>query len=201
MFNTEQLTRVEWKVFLQNILDRGIPVLDYSIENVLLSGRPHHYVVPLQDMGQSYTEKSRGACMIQGTVFPARKEVFSLLPNATNVVGFGRPRDNLLFQHKVIVNVHADEAYNVHEHMRADRCIHQGMIVVTEPSVHTDRLPLRPYMVVEERSKIPARVGHILKHYDEVYAEIFGNMDRSALRLLAREEWRNVYQMLQRRIG
>ena len=201
MLNTEQLTRKEWMVYLQRIHDRGITVLDYSVENVLLSGCSHHYYVPLQDMGHPYTEKSRGSCMIQGTVFPARKEVFSLLSEATNVVGFGRTRDHLLFQHKVIVNVHANSEYNVHEHIRTDRCIHQGMIVVTEPSVHTDRLPLRPYMVVEERSKIPARVGHILKHYDEVYAEIFGNMDRSALRQQAREEWRNVFQVLQHRIG
>jgi hypothetical protein len=137
--------------------------------------------------------------MVWADGFLNRWSVFSSIPNATNILGFGKKRDDVLFQHKVLVNVHATEEYHVHEHMRTDRCVYQEMIVVTEPSIHTEQLPLRPYMVVEERSKIPVRVQSILEHYDAVHQQLFGSMDRSALQQQAREMWRKVYDELQRR--
>jgi hypothetical protein len=200
VLNTEQMTRPEWKHAMKQIHDRGIIVLDYSVENVSVSGLSQHYFVPLQDFqGPPPKPKSRGACMVHAHGFPNRSSVFSSLPHATNILGFGKPRDDILFQHKVLVNVHATEDYNIHEHIRTDRCVYQEMIVVTEASIDTERLPLRPYMVVEERSKIPARVDSILQDYEAVHKELFGNMDRSMLRQQARNSWRKVYQELQTR--
>jgi len=201
VLNTEQLTRPGWKHAIKQVHDRGITVLDYSVENVLVSGLSRHYVVPFQDVneGPPFKPKVRDACMVWADGFLNRWSVFSSIPNATNILGFGKKRDDVLFQHKVLVNVHATDEYNVHEHMRTDRCVYQEMIVVTEPSIHTEQLPLRPYMVVEERSKIPARVQSILEHYDAVHQQLFGSMDRSALQQQAREMWRKVYHELQRR--
>jgi hypothetical protein len=203
VLNTEQLTRPGWNHAIKQVHDRGIAVLDYSVENVLVSGLSRHYFVPFQDFqeGPSATPKLkvRDACMVWADGFLNRWSVFSSIPNATNVVGFGKARDALLFEHKVLVNVHATDDYRVHEHMRTDRCVYQQMIVVTEPSIDTDKLPLRPYMVVEERSKIPARVQSILENYKAVHQQLFGNMDRTTLQQQAREEWRKVYHELQSR--
>lgn len=200
VLNTEQLTRSGWNHVIKQVHDRGITVLDYSIENVLVSGLSRHYFVPFQDTEAPPPKpKGRGACMVWADGFLNRWSVFSLIPNASNIIGFGKARDDVLFEHKVLVNVHATDEYNVHEHMRTDRCVYQGMIVVTEPSVDTDKLPLRPYMVVEERSKIPARVQSILENYKAVHQQLFGRMDRSALQKQAREEWYRVYHELQTR--
>jgi hypothetical protein len=203
VLNTEQLTRSGWNHAIKQVHDRGITVLDYSIENVLMSGLSRHYFVPFQDSqeGSSATPKPkvRDACMVWADGFLNRWSVFSQIPNATNVVGFGKARDDILFKHKVLVNVHATDEYQIHEHMRTDRCVYQQMIVVTEPSVDTDKLMLRPYMVVEERSKIPARVQSILQDYDAVHQQLFGSMDRTALQKQARDEWYRVYHELQTR--
>ena len=204
VLNTEQLTRPGWNHVMKQVHDRGITVLDYSIENVLLSGLSRHYFVPFQDFkdGPSATPKPKvgDACMVWADGFLNRWSVFSQIPNATNILGFGKKRDDSLFQHKILVNVHATDEYNVHEHMRTDRCVYQGMIVVTEPSINTDKLPLRPYMVVEERSKIAARVQFILENYDAVHQQLFGGMDRATLQQQARDEWYRVYHELQNRI-
>ena len=200
VLNTEQLTRPGWNHVIKQVHDRGITVLDYSIENVLLSGLSRHYFVPFQDTeGPPLKPKGRGACMVWADGFLNRWSVFSSIPNASNILGFGKKRDDVLFEHKVLVNVHATDEYNIHEHMRTDRCIYQEIIVVTEPSVYTDKLPLRQYMVVEERSKIPARVQSILENYKAVHQQLFGNMDRTALQQQAREEWYRIYHELQTR--
>jgi hypothetical protein len=192
LLNTEQLTR---SCFMENVREwhaKGIPILDYSLENIQLSGLEHHYWWPYQDDLAPRLPKPLAVGMV-GTLSEPRYDVFCRVHGATMMKGFGEERDAQLFQHKILVNIHYGKEYNVHEHMRTDRCIHQGMIVITEPSVFTDKLPLRKHMVVEERAKIPARVHHILKHYEECYKELLEPMDRHALQEEnVRQFWRVV---------
>ena len=192
LLNTEQLTR---PVYMQNVRDwhaKGIPILDYSLENIQLSGLEHHYWWPYQDDLALRLPKTDGACMV-GTLSEPRHDVLTRVFGSTHVEGFGEKRDAQLFRHKVLVNIHYGDEYHVHEHMRTDRCVHQGMIVLTEPSVFVDKLPLRKHMVVEERSRIPARVRHILKHYEEYREALLDTMDRHALQEEnVRQFWRVV---------
>uniref|UniRef100_A0A6C0ICF6 Glycosyltransferase n=1 Tax=viral metagenome TaxID=1070528 RepID=A0A6C0ICF6_9ZZZZ len=191
LLNTEQLTRPYFLETIRRVHDHGILILDYSLENIRISGCPHHYWVPPQPpLHVENIPKTQGACMITATSCPRRYEVFSQLEGATNIQGFGRDRDAWLWQHKVLVNVHFSDEYNVHEHMRTDRCLYQGMMVVTEPSIYTDMLPLRPYLVVEERSKIPERVSSLLKNFQETKM----NLDLDSVRTTLKQQWWSVYE-------
>lgn len=198
LLNTEQLSRPEWRLVVHRTHDLGFVVLDYSPENIRLMGNlANHYHVPYQDDGSFPRPKTMGACMVGARTSVRRAQIFSELVHTTDVVGFGKARDDLLFQHKILVNVHYNDEYQIHEHMRTDRCVYQGMIVVTEPSVGTEALRLRPYMIVEERAKIPARVHQILRDYDRVRRELFGSFDRAAHRQRTREAWRAIHEKLQ----
>lgn len=200
VLNTEQLTRSEWRQAMTKLHEAGIAVLDYSLENIRLMGNiTNHYHVPYQDDGSPWLEKTEGVCLVSARSSLRRARVFSELVDATDIGGFGKARDDSLFRHKILVNAHWDDHYNVHEHMRTDRCVHQGMIVITEPSVETDRLPLRRHMIVEDRGKIPARVRHVLRHYAEVHDELFTGFDRKGRQEKNQKRWREVWDYLQTR--
>jgi hypothetical protein len=90
---------------------------------------------------------------------------------------FGNARDQLLFKHKILVNVHFKEEYKVFEEMRCNRCIFNKMIVITEKSIHNQNNRLKKYMIECEYSEIPDMVDKVLSSYDYYYYKLFAGFD------------------------
>jgi hypothetical protein len=90
---------------------------------------------------------------------------------------FGNVRDQILFKHKILVNVHYKEEYKVFEEMRCNRCIFNKMIVITEKSVYNENNRLRKYMIECEYSEIPDMVDKVLNSYDYYYNKLFAGFD------------------------
>jgi len=90
---------------------------------------------------------------------------------------FGNERDKLLFKHKILVNVHFKEEYQVFEEMRCNRCIFNKMIVITEKSVYNENNRLKKYMIECEYSEIPDMVEKVLNSYDYYYYKLFADFD------------------------
>ena len=197
LLNTEQLSRAFFLHEIRQVHSMGIIVFDYSVENIELSGCEHHYLCPFQPpLKNSTLPKTQPVAMITARSCVPRYEVFRQLgEGATDIHGFGAARDDLLFRHKILVNIHFADDYNIHEHMRTDRCVFENIIVVTEPSVHTESLPLRPFLMVEERSKIPALVSRLLQHYEASWNALFGSVDWEALLTKVKEQWWSVHKV------
>lgn len=90
---------------------------------------------------------------------------------------FAGERDQLLFKHKILVNVHYKEEYKVFEEMRCNRCIFNKMIVITEKSVYNENNRLKKYMIECEYSEIPDMVEKVLTSYDYYYYKLFADFD------------------------
>ena len=186
MINTEQLSRPEWKekLYSRVKLFPELVIFDYSIENTIISGLKNHYFLPycwVENQHDNRLSKEKDVCMITPYSSSRRSQVFSQLSHHQSIQGFGKKRDEELFRYKILVNVHYSPAYQVHEHMRTDRCIFQHMIVITEPSRFVEHLPLRRFMVVAELEEIPQKVKEVVSNYGYYWSKLFEGMDREAI--------------------
>ena len=165
--------------------NKKIPIIDYSIENIEHMKLDNHYFVPFQYINDSseMLVKEQDVCMIYFNDRSInRKNIRDSIPNINIIKGYGEDRDNILFNHKILVNIHFnDTEYKIHEHMRCDRCVYSKMIVVSEPSIYDEKLPLRKYMIIENRENIPNRVQDILENYEKYYNELFNGVDFNEL--------------------
>ena len=84
---------------------------------------------------------------------------------------------------KILLNLHFNEDYHIFEHLRCDRWVLAGMIVMTEPSQSDSLLDLKDLLVIESYTKIPNLITTILRNYPERQAEIChrAELNRSAI--------------------
>jgi hypothetical protein len=146
LINTEQSTI--YKDLILSYHYKNIPIIDYSIENVEYLKINNHYHVPFQYIENKNIEKEKDVCIINFHHSSKNREYIKKNTKNINIIsGYGEDRDKELFQYKILTNIHFNkEEYKIHEHMRCDRCIYNKMIIITEPSLYTEKLPLYKYM-------------------------------------------------------
>jgi hypothetical protein len=110
-----------------------------------------------------------------------RRLLAEKIPNMTVLGGyhpiFGQDRDDVLFKHKLLVNVHSKQELRTHEEMRTFRCVFNKMIVVTETSDDDHTNPLRNHMIIVDFEDIPKTVEKVLANYSEYYNRLFETPD------------------------
>lgn len=144
--NVEQLTRGD-----QRIDPNYKGIWDYSEENILIlsSYIPrhllHHYPYPYNPLEILHLPKVHWFAMV-GTRTPRRTRIAESLWGLDWIVGWGRERDVKLMTYRILVNVHWDWDYRILEQIRVNRCIYNGMLVVSEECTFPEILPLREYI-------------------------------------------------------
>jgi hypothetical protein len=123
-------------------------------------------------------EKVYNVCMMAG--LSARRlavaEKIQKIPSSNIIKGFGSLRDKLLFRHKILVNLHAEDDYNVLEQMRCNRCILNKMIVISEPFLDKE-YELEKYIIVCPYNEIMEKVKEVLDNYESYYNKMFQNFN------------------------
>lgn len=194
LLNTEQLTRRDADSFLRGGFYTSI--LDYSRENLRLMEQgavtpplpvPRLYLpyqrneAELKVVASECSPEHSPECSVVFVGWVEGSDRRRVLLERIRALGisvtvldttYGAERDAVLFRHKVLINVHYDGTFNVHEHLRVDRCVYAGMVVVTEPSVDVTLLPLRDRMVFADYDALPARVAEVLADYDATRARL-----------------------------
>ena len=156
-YNTEQLTSKKNKLKLDYIINyikkHNIKeVWDYSKSNIelFLNNSIVAKYVPLQTP-KSYSDKLQnyrnegivydvGFC---GSVTQRRQDIFNeLRKNNINVKViypvFGEERDKELAKCKILINIHAEEDYNIFESSRCDAWLSIGVPIISENSLDND---------------------------------------------------------------
>jgi hypothetical protein len=162
LMNPEQLSSRRQSDRLVRLMLAGWRVFDYSSANVrVLSDRFQGVLalarpvltVPVQFTAEQEhlaellrtTPKEYDVAFV-GSLIHRRVEVLNALGNAGLRVlvanGFRDDRDKKIASARVLVNVHAEDAYQIFEHIRCDRWILAGHVVVSEPSAMQESLDL-----------------------------------------------------------
>ena len=174
LLNMEQLTSAS-QVTWSNCYHTA--VLDYSLENIKVNKtlRPKYYLPYQYNPNEIYNyEKTKDVCFVGLNENGRRGNILEQIPGITLLETiYGKKRDEILFRHKILVNIHYSNLFSVHEQIRTTRCVFNKMIVITEPSTDDSLVPLREFMIVVPYDKIVATVQFVLENYESVYARLF----------------------------
>lgn len=180
ILNTEQLSRDSEKEKIENYKKQDYKLIDYSQSNISLSKTLLYLPYQVNFKEIPNYKKIYNACYI-GTLFSSYR--YNILKTLNiSILGtknqlWGHQRDNVLFRHKVLVNIHHDKNYTICEEMRINRCIFNRMIVITEECFNCEDLYLKKYMIIEKPENIKKRLDDVLLNYDTYYKKIYGNFD------------------------
>lgn len=190
VINTEQtiLPRIKEEITRNAIaLKRGL--CDYGANNISVMKRYLPYPVDIHYLPYQFNPTEiRGFEKTMNTVFlvgggwnpgERRRVIADKIPDITILGGepanhtWGEDRDDVLFRHKVLVNVHTYPDWSTHEVIRTFRCVFNKMIVVTERSDDDDTNPLRNHMIIVDYEDIPKTVENVLANYSDYYNRLF----------------------------
>ena len=180
LINTEQNTK-ELNLSKLKSYPSNIKMIDYSLDNIRLYPRANYYHIPyMVNLDEVYDyPKIKDMIMIgsgnEGC--PMRTNIARQLDSLVWFQNyFGPERDDQLFRHKILLNVHFNEEYKVLEEIRINRCIYNKMIVITEKGNH-DYYELKDYFIECEYEDIVKVAKEVLANYDYYYKKLFANFD------------------------
>jgi hypothetical protein len=88
-----------------------------------------------------------------------------------NIHRWGDERDFLLGQCQIIINIHYDDDYQIFEHLRCDRWLMSGAIVLSETSLNDDSLDVKPLLHLSSYENMLQTVVYMLQNYDQIVYE------------------------------
>jgi hypothetical protein len=200
LINTEQLSRPDW---LEQTLKypKNIKIIDYSLENIeyLKPYRSSIYLPYTVNPNEifNYT-KIHNICSVMYS-----KEYRNVIKNdlikknisVNHIEGYGNNRDTFLFKHKILLNVHFDETYEVFETIRCNRCVMNKMIVITQKIKKEGSYgafqKIRNHMIECEYDELVNKVIEVSNNYDEYYHKLFDNFNLEEIKKEYEKEFIN----------
>lgn len=185
ILNVEQLSIQSNTDNIMNNIPANIKLIDYSFSNIeyLKQLNRSYYYLPYQVNDSEIFDYPKIHDVVTiGWESQKRLNIRTQLLEKNIQVNhinglFDGERDELLFKHKILVNVHFKEEYKVFEEMRCNRCIFNRMIVITEKSIYNENNRLKKHMIECEYSEIPDMVEKVLGSYDYYYNKLFAGFD------------------------
>ncbi len=184
--NTEQLTLPEYLQYLLK-LPSSIQLFDYSYGNQQIAS---YYQKKMRVLPYSYfvkellpIPKTKEICMIYPGKSIRRHVILNQLRKEgipiRVISGFGKKRDEELFQYKILLNIHFDKTYKIFEEIRCNRCIYHKMIVISETSLFDDKNPLKDRYISVPYEQIISKVKDVMKNQKKYEEELFANWNPS----------------------
>jgi len=176
-FNTHMLPYQKYK---------NIKIIDYSYSNMVYYNHFQHnkFLLPYQiNLNEILNlNKEKNICLIGDHYIPPNRQYIIDILNQKNIHvdiinGFGKQRDEQLFEYKIILNISYHKDFNIFESIRCDRCIYNKMIVISDMKNHIENYHLKDYVIFEEYENIPNKVADVITNYEYYYDKLFKNFD------------------------
>lgn len=184
LLNTEQLSKPEWISYL---LSTNVKILDYSLSNIecYLPYKSNIYYLPyMVNKNEIFNyDKIYNVAAVGCWDDSYRMNITNKIQNINIIDGFGMDRDERLFKHKILLNVHFNERFKIFEQLRCNRCIFNKMIVITERSLHIND-ELKEYIIECDYDDLVSTTKHVLENYDFYYNKIFKNFDIDRIEIM-----------------
>jgi hypothetical protein len=87
--------------------------------------------------------------------------------NVVNAMGFSDDRDKIIGEHKILLNINAKESFTIYEHIRCDRWLFAGKVIISEHKLDEEKLDI--YKLIEwcNYKEMPEKIFDILENYDK----------------------------------
>jgi hypothetical protein len=188
LFNIEQLSSTSkfnyHMLRYQNYTN--IKIIDYSSSNMVYYNHFQHkkFLLPYQLNVHEILNlnKEKNVCLIgDDYIPPTRQYIIDILKSKNIHVdiinGFGKTRDEKLFEYKIILNISYCKDFNIFESIRCDRCVYNKMIVISDIKQHIENHHLKDYVIFEDYENIPNKVADVITNYEYYYDKLFKNFD------------------------
>lgn len=193
LLNTEQMTMPSYSsAVINEVLKSGLPVIDYSMENIKLLTAKYPTVKCIHlpfPINITHHTKTNNVCSLGNS--PHRKAVMESIKDCIDFNGkWGSDRDVLIQSSKILVNVHYNETYNIFETIRCYHALEYGTLVVSEPSILMNDILLKDSIIFAKNSEcIPEIVDRVLNRYSVIYDEYFGVENVTKINALLKETY------------
>ena len=188
IINTEQLS---YNIHLTNMNSYSglVKIIDYNISNINYYNREKYkyiYYLPYQINPKEIFNYSKvnNICMIDSKS-KYRLNIINKLNSMgypINIIkGFGAQRDQLLFTHKILINISHNPQYNILETMRCDRCIYNKMIVISDYKEDMEKYYLKEHIIFVPYNEIVKKVIEVMQNYKYYYDILFKNFNYEEL--------------------
>lgn len=185
--NTEQLTRSHWLRIVKEYINKGIKVFDYDLYQSKLDVKINYlpYQLNFDELSKltkiiKNTDKLYHVAFCSTNQSNKRKAIYNGLQSrglkVIDVNGWGEMRDREIASAYILINIHYDVNYQIFEHMRCDRWIMSGMLVVSENSLSDELLDCRDLMICDDYQHIIDKVIDVVEHYQEYYIEYISQL-------------------------
>lgn len=144
VLNTEQLTEPSRYNHIMNYVKRGVPIIDYSLVNIrLMRGKGIIFYLPYQYSQneirrlQEFSKEYKYDIGIINCSSRRRKELLCKLKGiglrVIDIRGWKDERDSMVGSCKILLNIHLIDDFSVYEHIRCDRWLFAGKLIISEP--------------------------------------------------------------------
>lgn len=185
LVNTEQVTRSLWRTLISHLNKRQIRICDYDLTQVkILQHRQSnvrylpYQIIPSETEAIttliSQTPKKYDVAFCSVNQSKRRQMIYDQLVfrglMVIDVMGWREHRDKEIAKAKVMVNVHYDTDYQIFEHLRCDRWIVSGLLVVTEESRSDPDNDLKDLVIIVPLDQMVNKIVDIVNNYDYYYS-------------------------------
>ena len=171
LFSTEQQTTKVWEEVNTNNLQAEI-IWDYSYENAEIInsfGKQVKVLEPFYINKDSY-EKTKNFILLESP-HQYRKDIIKNYLEGleyTNFYGnFEEERRNMLREHKVLINIHADDDYRICETFRVYEALACGCIVVSQRCYREDLVSLKDYIHFVDDHELKEKSIFLAENYEK----------------------------------
>jgi hypothetical protein len=186
VLNLEQLS-IESNHFRVMNLPEHIKIIDYSLANIKCVNRPLTYIPHQVNETEMFNYPKIYDVVTIGTKSENRYNIVNEITKknviVNRIVKYGVERDELLFRHKILVNIHFNKDYQIFEELRCNRCIINKVIVISEKSINNDNYELKKYMIECKQHEMADMVKDVLENYDFYYNKLFKNFDSEIIEI------------------
>ena len=200
-FNVEHLTEGNRFNHITTLIKHNIKIIDYSIINVSILDDfiKHNYpkypykilYIPYQfNLNENnilHSNKFKYDIGIINALIKPNSSISSELTyrrnkiwedlqktdlKILNIIGWGKERDKLISECKIILNIHHFENFKIFEHVRCDRLLFANKIIISDNSLCHDKLDINHLVIWEDFDKIIKTAQNIINNFDFYYDNI-----------------------------
>ncbi len=161
VLNTEQLSEPSRLAHIETLVRQGIKIIDYSLVNInILKSKisiascfyiPYQYHEEEVKRLQQFSLDPQDDVGIVSCNTPHRKAVLQQLISAgikaVDICGWKDARDRQIGSCRILLNVHFESNFKIFEHIRCDRWLFAGKIVISEPVNDSTMLDIKDMVI------------------------------------------------------
>ena len=97
-------------------------------------------------------------------------------------------RDEKISKCKILLNIHAGDDYKIFEHLRCDRLVLSGQLIISEKSLSDDLLDIKDLVIMVDDNKLIEKIKEVLENYEEIYNNFINNLNKAKENIIKNRE-------------